>query len=278
MTVPYAEVIGDPVDHSKSPVIHKFWLDKLGIEADYRRTRVTAVELASFIATRRSDPAWCGCNVTIPHKQAVMPLLDDNRDAGIGAVNCILPVGEKLVGRNTDKAAVDRILSESFGPGVTIAHPVCLLGSGGAARAAMAALRESSVGFVNVVVRQRTKGESLLKAFAMAGAVYEIDDAPKALSDALGLINATPLGMIGAPAMPDSVLSAMDAMHRDAFVFDMVYAPRWTDLLESAARLGLDVVDGLEMLIAQAREAFSLFFASEPPEAVPSELRELLTR
>ena len=92
MTVPYAEVIGDPIAQSKSPAIHGFWLQQLGIAAEYRACHVTAEGLAAYIAARRADPAWRGCNVTMPHKQAVMPLLDalDPEAERIGAVNTVV--------------------------------------------------------------------------------------------------------------------------------------------------------------------------------------------
>src|SRR5207253_5298056 len=100
----FAEVIGDPIAQSKSPVIHRYWLDRLGIEGDYVRTRVAADELAGFLARRRSDPEWRGCNVTIPHKETIIPLLDrlDPSAEAIGAVNCVVPEGGALVGYNTD--------------------------------------------------------------------------------------------------------------------------------------------------------------------------------
>ena len=107
MTRPYAEVIGDPIAHSKSPIIHGFWLEKLGIDAEYRATRVTSDDLPRFIAERRADPAWRGCNVTIPHKVAMLDLVDDPggvRDS-IGAMNTVVRQGpDTLFGTNTDAA------------------------------------------------------------------------------------------------------------------------------------------------------------------------------
>jgi len=106
MTVarPYAEVIGDPIAQSKSPIMHGFWLEKLGIDADYGRSHLATDELPAFIEKRRADPAWRGCNVTLPHKQSVMPLLDriDPVAEAIGAVNTIVPRDGVLIGHNTD--------------------------------------------------------------------------------------------------------------------------------------------------------------------------------
>src|SRR5439155_19748837 len=103
MSNPYAEVIGDPVAHSKSPLIHRFWLEKAGIEGDYRTTRVEGPGLSAYLAQRRADPDWRGCNVTVPHKQAVIPLLDRMTPLAqqVGAVNLIASC-EGLLGGNSD--------------------------------------------------------------------------------------------------------------------------------------------------------------------------------
>ena len=99
---PYAEVIGDPIGHSRSPAIHGFWLSRLGLSADYRACRVTPDGLADYFAARRIDPDWRGCNITIPHKQNALPLVDSAEDGGIGAVNTVVRSKQGLVGRNTD--------------------------------------------------------------------------------------------------------------------------------------------------------------------------------
>ena len=102
--IPYAEVIGDPIDHSRSPELHRFWLEALEIEAEYRRSRVTLEGLGDYLAGRREDQAWRGCNVTAPLKQAVLPFLDGLSAAAeaIGAVNCVHRKGERLLGTNSD--------------------------------------------------------------------------------------------------------------------------------------------------------------------------------
>src|SRR5437660_4690536 len=135
----FAEVIGDPVAQSKSPLIHKYWLDRLRSAGDYVRTRVPTDELASFLNLRRSDANWRGCNVTIPHKQAIVPLLDrlDPGAQAIGAVNCVVPEGDALVGYNTDvegvAAALDSTALEN--------RAAVVIGAGGGARAVLAYLK-----------------------------------------------------------------------------------------------------------------------------------------
>ena len=171
MGIPYAEVIGDPIAHSKSPLIHKYWLEKLGLEGNYRAVRVTAEDLPAYLESRRSDPDWRGCNVTMPHKQRVVPLLDTTtRDATrIGAVNTIRK-GEdgRLHGRNTDLHGVCRSLDPYLAP--PLAH-VVLIGAGGAARAAARALEANKVRDVTVINRSLERGQALLRDFHLAGRV-----------------------------------------------------------------------------------------------------------
>ena len=143
MGIPYAEVIGDPIAHSKSPIIHQFWLRKLGFEGDYRSTRVTAQGLGDYLETRRSDPDWLGCNVTMPHKVAIAPRLDGLFEGAkaTGAVNLVKNVDGKLAGSNTDL----RGFAEPFREEIDERGTAALIGAGGAARAAFIAL--AALGF-----------------------------------------------------------------------------------------------------------------------------------
>ena len=272
MTRPFAEVIGDPIAQSRSPLIHKFWLERLGLDGDFIRTRVTAATLGGHLQTRRREALWRGCNVTIPHKITILDHLDEIDDGGVGAVNCVVRDGGSLRGLNTDVLGVAEALA---GAGKT--GPMVLVGGGGAARAAMAWLKQEEIEDVRLIVRDRDKAEALLADFALAGRVCTPDDATEAIAGAVGLINATPLGMNGFPAMPDALLDALKAMAGDGFVLDMVYSPIDTPLLRRAATIGLTPVDGLAMLIGQAKSAFQLFFGEAPPAAEDEALRALLT-
>jgi len=262
MGVPYAEVIGDPIEHSKSPVIHKFWLETLGLEGDYRATGVTAADLSAYLESRRSDPDWRGCNLTMPHKQAVVPLLQTTtRDAGrIGAVNTIRKGADgRLHGRNTDLHGICRSLDPY------LAQPlerVVLIGAGGAARAAARMLEANGAGEVVVINRTADHGEGLLRDFHLSGRVTDSTRIPEADI----VINA-------APPYADFTL---DALAADALVFDMVYSPPEGSILGKARRRGLRVVDGLTMLIHQAEEAFGVFFRRARPIGADAQLRELL--
>ncbi len=262
MTRPYAEVIGDPIAHSKSPLIHNFWLKKLGIDAEYRKTHVRPDELADYFTRRRGDGAWRGCNVTIPHKQAVQTHLDglDPAAKSIGAVNCIVGNATGLTGFNTDVAGITESLRAAGFSG----ESAVLIGAGGAALAALAAFRDLRITQVTVANR------SLEKARALHPKVVGIDQVRPAADL---LFNATSLGMTGQPPL-DLDLSAMP---ETGIVFDAVYAPLETPLLAAARARGLRTIDGLQMLIGQAAAAFELFFGQPAPREHDAELRALLT-
>jgi shikimate dehydrogenase len=269
MNMPYAEVIGDPIAHSKSPLIHKFWLAKLGIEGDYRATLVHPEDLEKFIAGRIADPDWRGCNVTIPHKIAVMDHVADPGQVrgSIGAMNTIA-WGENgaVMGTNTDAAGFYAPISDMKLEGAQVA----VIGSGGAARAVLFALARCDVGEVALFVRNPLKGAGLLAHFGLKGSVHKLD-AP--LPPAGLLVNATSLGMTGQhPLSMD-----LSPLPKDAVVYDLVYAPLLTPLLAGAEKRKLATVDGLEMLVGQAAFAFELFFGKPPPRECDDELRALLT-
>lgn len=266
--VPYAEVIGDPIAHSKSPLIHGFWLEALGLSGDYRRAHVKPDALAAFIAERCDDPDWRGCNVTIPHKVAVMDLVDDPGDirGTIGAMNTVVRQKDgALIGTNTDAAGFYAPLAELDLEGA----PVAVVGAGGAARAVLFALARANVGHVTILNRSPLKAMGLLATFGLKGDVVGLD---AALPPVSLLVNSSSLGMTGQPPL-DLDLSPLP---EEAIVYDLVYSPLQTGLLKAAEARGLDSVDGLDMLIGQAALAFELFFGASPPEGRDDELRALL--
>ncbi len=270
----YAEVIGDPIAHSKSPIIHGFWLEKRGLPGGYQATHVRAEDLAGHLYARRRDPNWRGCNVTIPHKLAVMPLADeiDEAAARVGAANCLYFERGRLVATNTDVIGVGEALARTL-----VGQAVCMIGAGGAARAALVAAYVLGASEIRLVLREPAKGERLLAELKMPGRVFALDDAADGFGDAAVVINASPLGMVSAPAMPPALLDQLATVDRDAIVFDMVYAPLETALLARARSLGLVAVDGLTMLIGQAGEAFRHFYGANAPREHDAELRGRLT-
>jgi shikimate dehydrogenase len=274
---PHAEVIGDPIAHSLSPAIHGFWLSALRIAADYRATRIAAGDLPAFFAERRADPDWRGCNVTAPHKQAVSEFLDEvDADAKrIGAVNCIYREGDRLVGLNSDVDGLAEALSAVQIGGARIA----VIGAGGGARAAVHLAVRSEARSVAIIARDPAKAVSLA---GLAGARTEIRIVPfersnDAIAGAAAVVNATPMGMEDAGTMPQLLLDALGAAAPGAVAMDMVYVPLDTPFLQAAGAAGIAPVDGLAMLIGQARRAFRLFFGVTPPVNKDAELRVLLS-
>lgn len=266
----YAEVIGDPIKHSKSPIIHGFWLKKLGILGDYRTQHVLADGLADYFETRRDDPNWRGCNITIPHKIAALDHVTDPGGirSSIGAINTVFR-DEKgaLVGTNTDAAGFFAPISED-----EWAHrDAIVIGAGGAARAILFALAQADIGSVTILARSPLKAAALLSHFGLKGQVLKMD-AP--LPPAELLVNSSPLGMTGQPPLEID----LSVLPENAVVYDIVYSPLETQLLAQARNLGLDVVDGLDMLIGQAAFAFELFFGQAPPADCEDELRALLLK
>ncbi|WP_442679506.1 shikimate dehydrogenase [Sphingomonas sp. ASY06-1R] len=280
----FAEVIGDPIAQSKSPLLHGFWLDRLGLEAEYRRSHVTTAQLADFFQTRRGDPSWRGCNVTLPHKQSVIPLLDrvDPLATAIGAVNTVVSRDGLLIGHNTDAPG----FLEPLRPCLAERHllrTARILGTGGAARAIAHALWEE--GFTLIIA-----GRDVAKAQDIAGAFNPADTHVCTLEtfanpidfdwgepgDRLDLVvNATSLGMTGQPPL------AVDFSNipPGAILYDAVYAPLETPLLAEARARGHATIDGLSMLIGQGRLAFEHFFGVAAPADPESDalLRARLT-
>ncbi|WP_126174720.1 shikimate dehydrogenase [Tsuneonella rigui] len=281
--IAYAEVIGDPIAQSKSPAIHGFWLRQLGIEADYRATRVEADGLGDFLARRRVDPEWRGCNVTMPHKQAIVAHLDrlDPLAEMIGAVNTVVAENGALVGYNTDAGGFLEPLARELAE-THYFRMARVLGTGGAARAIIAALAREK--FVIVLAGRDTgKAQALLDELDPAGEHHAVDLAhfagptDFAFDDREGcldlIVNASPLGMRGQPPL------AFDWSHAPpgAMAYDIVTDPVGTAFLAGARAAGHHTIDGLAMLIGQAALAFEKFFGVAPPRHLDAELRAILT-
>lgn len=273
MGVPYAEVIGDPVAHSKSPAIHKFWLEKLGIEGDYRATRVTKKELPAYLEARRHEPDWRGCNVTMPLKKAMCDHVDEFRfGVVLGSVNCVFPRDGRLIGTNTDSGGLDLAW-----PTIAAGRQICIIGAGSAAKAAFDSLDVIVATPLHVIARNAEQARLLVEPHGEYARWFPFDQAEQALEGCVGVVNASPLGMTGFPTMPDAVLDGLAGVRRGGFALDMVYSPLETPLLQRAAQLGLRTVDGLVMLVGQASFAFHDFFGCVAPRGYDAELRERLT-
>jgi len=281
----YAEVIGDPIAQSKSPAIHNFWIGKLGLDATYRACHVRPEGLADYLAARRSDSDWRGCNVTMPHKQAVIPLLDrlDPLAEKIGAVNTITRDADGLlIGFNTDAGGFLEPLRADLAQH-HLFRMARVFGTGGAARAIVAALAQEHFTIV-LAGRDPAKAAALLEELDPGREHHAIDLTHFAdgtdfvFDDREGcydlIVNASPLGMAGQPPL------SFDFSHAPpgSIVYDIVTHPLDTPLLDAARKAGFTALDGLNMLIGQAAEAFERFFGAPPPrEQGDRELRAILT-
>ena len=271
MGVPYAEVIGDPVAHSKSPLIHNFWLRKAGLDGEYRLAAVEASELSSYFQGRRADPDWRGCNVTMPHKEAAVSYADQLSPEAreIEAVNIVSRHRDSLVGANSDMVAIRTEILDFAEQAAMLELPVLVIGAGGAARAVLQILRAIEEIEVVVVNRDLPRAVALLHAFRLRGQPLPLE---ARLPTAALLVNASCLGMTGFPPLRVN----WDDVGRPVVV-DMVYSPAETDLLREARARGLTTVDGLTLLIGQAAMSFETFFRIPPPFGVEPKLREMLT-
>ena len=267
-----AGVMGWPVKHSLSPRLHGFWLRHFVLNGSYDILPVLPEALAPTLRTLAKD-GFRGVNLTVPHKEAACALvhsLDDDARR-IGAVNLIV-VGEdgKLQGRNTDAYGfTQNLLTNGVKPG----GAALMLGAGGAARAVIVALIDMGYSEIRIANRTRERAEKLAREFATLSCKITTVDW-NAAADSMGgislLVNTTSLGMSG--QMPLDV--SLAALPKDAAVTDIVYAPLDTGLLQKARARGHKTVDGLGMLLHQARPAFAAFYGRTPD--VTPELRQFV--
>jgi shikimate dehydrogenase len=260
-SAPRACVIGHPIGHSRSPLIHGHWLAELGLPGSYARVDVAPEALPAFLAAVRAGD-YVGCNVTVPHKETAFALVDvaTDRARAMQAVNTLWMENGRLHGDNTDilgfLAHADATLPgwhERVGRAV-------VLGAGGAARGIVAALLERGVGQVLVVNRTQGRAEALAGLFGPAVRGAGWDTLPSLLPSADLLVNTTSLGMQGQPPLAVDLAP----LKPGAIVDDIVYVPLETDLLGQARRAGHPVIDGLGMLLHQAVTGFEHWFGRRP--------------
>ena len=266
---PAACLIGWPAAHSRSPLIHHYWLRTLGIAGGYVIEAVPPADLRDFVL-RLSLRGFVGANVTIPHKEAVLVLsAPDDRARAVGAANTLWFADGELRSTNTDVEGFINNL-DACAPGWDAAEEALVLGAGGSSRAVVFGLLERGIKRVHVANRTVERAGALASTFG--GGVVPIEW--RALNDVLPrarlLVNTTSLGMRGQPALELDVAR----LPQDAVVADLVYVPLVTPLLAAAQARGLKTADGLGMLLHQAVRGFELWFGRRPQ--VTPELRALV--
>lgn len=267
---PNAFVCGFPINHSRSPLIHRYWLKQLGIAGSYDRIAVPPEEFADFVGSLR-ERGMAGGNVTIPHKEAAFAAVGkhDAAATAIGAVNTLWFEGDVLCGGNTDAHGFAANLDE-FAPGWQDCDSAVVLGAGGASRAIIHALIQRGIGEIHVVNRTVARAEDLAAHFGPRVHARGFDEADTLLDRAGLLVNTTSLGMKGSEGPKLDLFRLPD----DAVVTDIVYVPLETPLLKQAAQRGLRTVDGLGMLLHQAVPGFERWFGQRPE--VDFRLRDLI--
>jgi shikimate dehydrogenase len=266
-------VIGWPISHSRSPLIHGYWLKRYGIDGIYERIAVPPAELSAFLSSL-ADKGYAGCNVTLPHKEGAFRVvrIADDATLRLHVVNTVYHRDGELWGTSTD--------GEGFLANLTAHVPhwraenqtVVILGAGGAARAIIGALLDAGSRRLLVANRTLARADELRRDFGSRVEPHDWRDVRKLLEDADLLVNSTSLGMTGQPPLELD----LTRLPRSAIVTDIVYAPLETDLLVRSRARGNIVVPGLGMLLHQAVRGFELWFGRRP-EVTP-ELHDLVAR
>lgn len=267
---PLAFVIGQPIAHSRSPLLHGYWLKALGMVGAYERREVSPEGLPRFFAEMR-DGHFAGCNVTVPHKEKTLSLVEEATAAAraIGAVNTVWREYDRLIGDNTDAYGFLTNLDERAPGWDSRGRQAVVLGAGGAARAVVFSLL--SRGFhITILNRTTERAEALARQFGAQVAAASLRDMERLLGTCDLLVNTTSLGMQGKPALELDLA----ALRAGAIVNDIVYVPLETALLRTARARGHVTIDGLGMLIHQAVPGFERWFGARPvPDA---DLRAIL--
>ena len=262
-------VIGWPIGHSRSPIIHNYWLRQHGIAGEYRAEAVTPDAFPEFLKAL-THRHYVGANVTLPHKEAALRLsLPDDRAEAVGAANTLWFEGNALRSTNTD---VEGFLAnlDTAAAGWDRASDAVVLGAGGSARAVVFGLRERGITRIHVVNRTAERAVALRARFGEQIRPASASDVPALLAKAGLLVNTTSLGMRGQPPL----VIDLAPLRSGAVVCDLVYAPLETELLRAARAAGHPTADGLGMLLHQAVRGFSLWFGIRP--SVTPELRTLI--
>lgn len=255
-------VIGWPIEHSRSPAIHGYWLDRYKIDGSYTKRAVPPEEIETFLGALAAE-GLAGCNVTIPHKEAAFRKADEREASAVavGAANTLwLDDAGRLCAANTDTYGYMTYLADQAEDWSRRDAPVSILGAGGAARAIVYGFLEAGVGEVRVFNRSLARAEALAKDFGLRVKVLPWDQRSRASTEAAVFVNTTSVGLKGAGTLDIDFTD----FHPDCIVSDIVYVPLETALIREARRHGLRTVDGLGMLLHQAVPGFEKWFGVRP--------------
>ena len=260
--IPLAGVIGSPIAHSRSPALHGYWLKRYGLKGHYVPLDIAQSDLRDAL---RMMPkmGFVGCNVTIPHKEAILQIADvvTDRAALIGAANTLIFRKDgKVHADNTDGAGFIANLRQNAPHWKPASGPAVVFGAGGAARAVIAALIEVGVPEIRLTNRTRARAEAIKADFGAKITVQEWVQAPAMLDGAATVVNTTALGMTG----KSDFNVPLETLSPSALVTDIVYTPLMTQFLIEAQDKGCTVVDGLGMLLHQAAPGFERWFGQRP--------------
>ncbi len=272
--IPLAGVIGNPISHSQSPKMHKYWLRKYGLLGDYVPLHVHEDNLEQVLRTM-PKMGFAGANVTIPHKVNVMSIADQVSDRAtlIGAANTLIFKKDgKIYADNTDGYGFMANIKQNAPHWDPKAGPAAIFGAGGAARAVIVALADAGVPEIYLSNRTRPKAEALKSEFGARIKIVDWVQAGNMLDDATTVVNTTSLGMTGAAEFR----VPLDGLKPGMVVTDLVYTPLRTRLLDEAEAAGCTVVDGLGMLLHQGVPGFERWFGVRPE--VDDELRQVMLR
>jgi shikimate dehydrogenase len=265
-------IVGWPVAHSRSPVIHGHWIRQHKLDAEYRREAIAPDAFAHFIG-ELSSRGYVGANITLPHKEAALAMSEpDDRARAVGAANTLWYDSGRLFSTNTDVEGFTANLDAAVPGWEKRAGEAVVLGSGGSARAIIYGLIERGISKINVVNRTLERAEALQARFGASVQPAHDSALPHLLARSGLLVNTTSLGMTGQPPL----MIDLDPLPSHAVVADLVYAPLDTPLLVVARNRGLATADGLGMLLHQAVRGFQLWFGVRPE--VTAELRALVEK
>jgi shikimate dehydrogenase len=267
---PAACIVGYPARHSRSPMLHGYWIKRYGLEANYRAEEIPPEEISEFL-THLADHGYVGCNVTMPHKDIAFELSDpDERATSVGAANTLWLDHGRLLSTNTDVEGFLGALDAAAPGWDGRTSEAIVLGAGGAGRAVVYGLIERGLETIHVVNRTIEKAAAMRERFGNSIKPATWDQLPALLEGARLLTNATSLGMHDQPPLEIDISRMAD----DAVVSDIVYVPLTTPLLTAAQARGLATSNGLDMLLHQAVRGFELWFGKRPE--VTQELYDLL--